>query len=222
MITADLQAQLIQAEAAVRVATRKVSGNIWPAHKLQEAQSNLNAIKIRINELSKKTSSQSGVIHQDTLSVITSSEKKSLDQSVTQRLIQSAQASSRKLAELSNLLHCTTGAEKVALLRTIGIETLKKEKSWSKYYYYKRNGKEEQETEIDPKSKQEATVSTATFELLQLEKEKDLLMQSRSRYKKRLETEPLTEKSRIKLEESYYSTDMQVKALQQRIAALKF
>lgn len=224
MVSQEYQSLLIQAEAALRVATRKVSGNIWPFHKLEEAQAHLNALKnqaVKNPSLASKnniSTSQHTSTSPQTNS--TATKPTSLDQSTVQVLIREAQSCSRRLHEYSNLLHCTTGAEKVALLRTISIETVKKESAWSKYYYYKRNGKEEVEPEIT--TKQEATVLNSTEELLRLEKEKTLLMQSRSRFKARLDRDPLTEKQRISVEEKYHEVDMQVKSLQQKIAALKF
>jgi hypothetical protein len=219
---------IAQAEAAVRVAKRKVQAGQWKEITIFQAQDKLNALvnSYQVPEVRKTTSFGSSGLNSAQPPVFSSSQ---MSQAVNARplnlmdesrqLVSEAQEASRRLAGLSNLIHCTDGTEKVALLKQIGVANMQKEQKWSEYFYFKRNGKRMEVLAVEHKKEAEYLNNP---EFLRLERDKNSLMQKRSRYKGRLERDVLSDKQRIEIEESFSKTDMEISALVERIKQLKY
>jgi hypothetical protein len=219
-----LEQKRVQAEAAVRLAKKRVASGVWKEIRLIEAQAELNAC---INQPTDEPEAQT--IKFDNGYVIDFSKAAPRQGQGVQRgvnfaempkakeLVAAARASRKELAELSNRLHNTEGRELVLLLREIGVKQLEKERKWSAYYRYKETGEVATEVVFGKAESNPAM----ELELKRLEDEKDSEMQKRARAKNRLENEPLSEQQRIKQEEKWSKHEMNVKDLQERIKQIK-
>jgi hypothetical protein len=214
-----LEQRKVQAEAAVRVAKKRVAAGIWKEIRLIEAQAELNAC---INQPKEEPVAQALKFDNGYVIDFSKADKAThrginyADTPKAKELVTAARASRKELAELSNRLHKTEGRDLVLLLREIGVKQLEKERMWSAYYRYRDSGvldyARTDNTELNP---------VFELELKRLEEEKDSEMQKRSRARKRLDDEPLSEKQRIGQEEKWSMHDMKVKDLQERIRQLK-
>lgn len=198
----------IKALAALRLAEKKVKNNIWPKTKLLEAQAQYNQLNNapELDYVDLKLNNK----HQIELF-----EKNIKFDNITKDLVTKATSLKKELAELSNRLHKTTGRDLVLLLREVNRKQIEKERAWTDYFEYKKNGVLQSETPSEPKDE------NIEFLLLKLEAEKELEMQKRSRAKKKLETGTLSEQQQIKQEEKYSFHDMNIKDLQEKIKNLK-
>ena len=219
-----LEQRRVQAEAAVRVAKKRVASGMWKEIRLIEAQAELNAC---INQPKEEPEAQR--IKFDNGYVIDFSKAALRQAQSVQRginfaetpkakeLVTAARASRKELAELSNRLHNAEGRELVLLLREIGVKQLEKERRWSAYYRYRDTG----EVAVEMVTRKAKSNPVLELELKRLEEEKDSEMQKRSRARNRLDNEPLSEQQRIKQEEKWSMHEMNVKDLQERIKQLK-
>ena len=206
---------IAQAEAAVRVAKRKVQAGQWKEIAIFQAQDKLNAI-VNTDHVPDARKTMGMVSGQTTSQA---SERPLNLMEDARQLVSEAQEASRRLSGLSNLMHCTEGIEKVALLKQIGVANIQKEHKWSEYFYFKRNGKRMQVVAAEGKPEAEYLNNP---EFLRIEREKNMLMQKRSRYKSRLDRDVLTDKKRIEIEEDFAKTNMEISALVERIKQLKY
>ena len=201
---------ITQAEAAVRVAKRKVQAGVWKEITIYQAQEKLNAL---VNNHVPDVGKTISIVDQQ------SSVRPMNLMEESRQLVSEAQAASRRVAGLSNMLHCTEGLEKVSLLKQLGAANMQKEQKWSEYFYFKRNGKKMDVLVVEGKKEPEYVNNP---ELLKLEREKNMLMQKRSRYKGRLTRDVLSEKQRNEIEEDFAKVDMEISALVERIKQLKY
>ncbi len=201
---------IAQAEAAVRVAKRKVQAGAWKEITIYQAQEKLNNLMNEhyVPEVRKTIPAVDQYSAARPMNL--------MDES--RQLVSDAQAASRKVAGLSNLLHCTTGQEKVLLLKQLSVSNILKEQKWSEYFYFKRNGKKMDVLTSEGKKEPEYVNNP---EFLKLERDKNLAMQKRSRLKGRLERDVLSDKQRNEIEELFAKTNMEIAAMVEKIKQLK-
>lgn len=215
-----LEQRRVQAEAAVRVAKKRVASGLWKEIRLIEAQAELNAC---INQPKEEPVAQT-LKFDDGYVIDFNKAEKSTQRGVNyaetpkaKELVTAARTARKELAELSNRLHKTEGRNLVLLLREIGVKQLEKERKWSVYYRYRETG----EVAVEMVTRKAEPNPVLELELKRLEEEKDKEMQKRARAKNRLENEPLDDKQRIAQEEKWSRHDMIVKDLQERIKQIK-
>lgn len=209
---------ILAAKMAVKTAERRVSRGEWKPEKILEAKSKLNDL---INGVVKPHATIPPLPKNEVIEVkrdferVPPQSKITLDLTASD-LVKEAQAASRLLAELSNQIHCTEdNVAKINLLRRVGIAQAKKERKWTEYYHYKRNG------ELLVTKYTGPVIPEVNPELLAKEKIFKGLSEKLSRLKGRLDGEPLSESKRIELEELYNKTYMEHAAAHEEVKFLR-
>jgi hypothetical protein len=219
-----LEQRRVQAEAAVRVAKKRVASGLWKEIRLVEAQAELNACINQTNDepVAQALKFDNGYVIDFSKAALRQAQgvQRGINFAETPKakeLVTAARTARKELAELSNRLHKTEGRNLVLLLREIGVKQLEKERKWSVYYRYRETG----EVAVEMVTTKAEPNPVLELELKRLEEEKDKEMQKRARAKNRLENEPLDDKQRIAQEEKWSRHDMIVKDLQERIKQIK-
>jgi hypothetical protein len=207
-----IEHEIMQAQASLELAERMFRNRRGKETEVLQARALLNELLTRKNVAEKSTN----ILQTSSVVFVGGSvAPKTHDLGYQSQLLGEADSLKKQMSELSNQLHCASDEELKVLLPQIGALNVLKEKKWTEYRFFQRNGVKLQ----DDRELVEAQVKPE--ELLQLEEAKRSWMQKRSKARKVLDEVVMVESKRLKYVEKVALCDAEIGVLDEKIKGLK-